>query len=254
MRRIKHVRVVLPAVVALLVAFAALAYAQTGGGYDLSWSTVDGGGGTFSTGGTYELGGTIGQPDAGTLSGGAYSLEGGFWGAAASTLLVGHVTWQGRPDQPHPLQQLPITLTLKTGATELSYPGLTTDASGYFRVEGGDLPGGVYSWRVKGPHGTPDTNTTPGFLANSGTLTWPDGGSLVVEMGVMRAGDANNDNIVEVVDFNILKGTFGRSVGDPLYDARADFDGSQTVEVVDFSLLKGNFGQSGAPPLGGAQP
>ena len=45
-----------------------------------SWWTVDGGGGTFSTGGDYTLGGTIGQPDAGLLAGGDYTLGGGFWG------------------------------------------------------------------------------------------------------------------------------------------------------------------------------
>src|SRR5438045_6444519 len=64
-----------------------LAYAQVGGSYDLSWSTIDGGGGTFSTGGSYSLGGTIGQPDAGSMSGGAYTLTGGFWGAAGATPL-----------------------------------------------------------------------------------------------------------------------------------------------------------------------
>ncbi len=55
------------------------ASAQSGGGYDLTWNTIDGGGATFSIGGPYSLGGTIGQPDAGTLSGGAYTLNGGFW-------------------------------------------------------------------------------------------------------------------------------------------------------------------------------
>ena len=72
--------------VALLV-LAALSWpvvAQTGGGYDLTWSTIDGGGATFSTGGGYSLGGTIGQPDAGLLSGGGYTLGGGFWGGAGS--------------------------------------------------------------------------------------------------------------------------------------------------------------------------
>jgi hypothetical protein len=49
------------------------------GGYELSWWTVDGGGYTYSTGGEYELGGTIGQPDAGMLGGGEYTLGGGFW-------------------------------------------------------------------------------------------------------------------------------------------------------------------------------
>ena len=57
--------------------------AQSGGGYDLTWSTVDGGGGA-SSGGAYALGGTIGQPDAGAMTGGAYSLVGGFWGGGVS--------------------------------------------------------------------------------------------------------------------------------------------------------------------------
>ncbi len=55
------------------------ASAQSGGGYDLTWNTIDGGGVTFSTGGAYSLGGTIGQADAGTMSGGSYTLNGGFW-------------------------------------------------------------------------------------------------------------------------------------------------------------------------------
>ena len=55
------------------------AEAQSGGGYDLTWNTIDGGGVTFSTGGAYSLDGTIGQGDAGTLSGGSYTLTGGFW-------------------------------------------------------------------------------------------------------------------------------------------------------------------------------
>jgi len=71
------------AIAALLVFISTLGlgYAQTGGGYDLSWSTVDGGGATSTTGGTFELGGTIGQPDAGRQTGGAFTLDGGFWGA-----------------------------------------------------------------------------------------------------------------------------------------------------------------------------
>jgi len=65
----------------LLVAGAAWAGSAS---YDLSWWTVDGGGATFSSGGSYELGGTIGQPDAGTLSGGDFTLGGGFWGGGAA--------------------------------------------------------------------------------------------------------------------------------------------------------------------------
>jgi hypothetical protein len=46
--------------------------------YSIDWSTIDGGGGT-STGGVYSVSGTIGQPDAGAMSGGNYMLQGGFW-------------------------------------------------------------------------------------------------------------------------------------------------------------------------------
>ena len=58
------------------------AVAQSGGPYDLTWSTVDGGGVMFSAGGAYSLGGTVGQPDAGPLAGGSYTLLGGFWSGA----------------------------------------------------------------------------------------------------------------------------------------------------------------------------
>src|SRR5438874_11639980 len=80
-----------------LLVFAALALpalAQVGGGFDLSWNTVDGGGYTSSSAGSFALGGTIGQPDAGTMSGGIFGVQGGFWGPdtanAAAPSLVGH--------------------------------------------------------------------------------------------------------------------------------------------------------------------
>ena len=56
--------------------------------WDDSWFTVDGGGQTFSTGGSYSLGGTIGQPDAtaaSALTGGSFTLTGGFWAVAVPT-------------------------------------------------------------------------------------------------------------------------------------------------------------------------
>jgi hypothetical protein len=62
--------------------------AQTGGGYDLTWSSIDGGGGV-STGGGYSLTGAIGQPDAGLqMTGGGYTLNGGFWTGAAPNYRV----------------------------------------------------------------------------------------------------------------------------------------------------------------------
>jgi len=47
--------------------------------YSINWYKVAGGGGT-STNGQFSLSGTVGQPDAsGAMSGGGYSVVGGFW-------------------------------------------------------------------------------------------------------------------------------------------------------------------------------
>jgi hypothetical protein len=63
----------------LLYALAAPASAQTGGGFDLSWWSVDCGGGVASSG-SLSMTCTLGQPDAGQMSGGAFTLSGGFLG------------------------------------------------------------------------------------------------------------------------------------------------------------------------------
>jgi hypothetical protein len=68
-------------VMALVIAGLAISAASASiqaAGYSVSWYTFDGGGGN-STGGVYTLMGTIGQPDAGSHSGGDYDLTGGFW-------------------------------------------------------------------------------------------------------------------------------------------------------------------------------
>lgn len=63
-------------VAAMLAAtIAAPASAQ----YTLDWFTIDGGGAMQATGGPFTMSGTIGQPDAGLLSGANYQLGGGFW-------------------------------------------------------------------------------------------------------------------------------------------------------------------------------
>ena len=62
-----------------------------GAGYDLTWYTIDDGGGTAAGVGSpnpYILNGTVGQPDASTWSGGGYVLVGGFWGGEAAQYRV----------------------------------------------------------------------------------------------------------------------------------------------------------------------
>ncbi|MFL5735353.1 MAG: discoidin domain-containing protein, partial [Chloroflexia bacterium] len=159
------------------------------------------------------------------------------------TLLVGHVTWQGPPAQPHAAQAQPISVTLRlqSGGPDNEYTSLTTDAGGFFTVPL-SLSSGSYRWRVKGPT----------HLATSGLVTLTSGSTSNVEMGLQPAGDCNNTNNVDSSDFTILKGTFGKSVGQIGYDGRADFTGDSVVSASDFNLLRGNFGIGGAPPIGPA--
>ena len=91
----------------LASAFSLRALAQQ---YSIDWYKVAGGGGTSSNG-QYTVSGTVGQHDAGgPMTGGNYSLTGGFWAlisevqtAGAPTLYISHsgntvtVYWQDVP-------------------------------------------------------------------------------------------------------------------------------------------------------------
>lgn len=60
-----------------------LATASAVAQFEIARHTIDGGGAMNSAGGSFLLSGTIGQPDAGYLTGGSFELTGGFWFALA---------------------------------------------------------------------------------------------------------------------------------------------------------------------------
>ena len=132
-----------------------------------------------------------------------------------------------------------ITLTLKLGSTEVNFPAQSTDVSGYFTVDVSTLPAGTYQWRVKAPK----------YLAKSGTVVLTGAAPTSEEMGLIETGDANDDNVVTILDFGIVRSSYGRSSGSTGYDDRADFTGDGLVNVLDFNLMKNNFSMIGAPPL-----
>ncbi|PWK18651.1 HYR domain-containing protein [Xanthomarina spongicola] len=61
----------------------------------------------------------------------------------------------------------------------------------------------------------------------------------------LLAGDANNDNLVNILDFGILSGSFGLTSSDSGYNSSADFDGNEVINILDFGLLSGNFSTIG---------
>jgi hypothetical protein len=117
---------------ALFVVGLMLSAQASFGQYSINWHSIDGGGGT-STGGVFSVSGTIGQPDAGRMSGGAYTLEGGFWAAAIA------VQTQGAPAlviAPSGVGQASISWSPATPgwvlqeATTLAPPNWSDSASG----------------------------------------------------------------------------------------------------------------------------
>jgi len=67
------------AVFGFCILHSSLCLRVQGQSYTIDWYKIAGGGGT-STDGTYQVSGTIGQPDAsGAMTGGNYSLTGGYW-------------------------------------------------------------------------------------------------------------------------------------------------------------------------------
>ncbi len=63
----------------IVILTVALATAALAADLTIDWHTIDGGGRISSTGGWFELSATIGQPDAGFMTGGGFQLTGGFW-------------------------------------------------------------------------------------------------------------------------------------------------------------------------------
>lgn len=94
--------------------------------YSIDWHTIDGGGGT-STGGVFSVSGTIGQPDAGRMIGGNYTIEGGFWSIIAA------VQTEGAP-------LLTVTLT-PTNSVVISWP---YPATGYSLEQNVIVSGGTW--------------------------------------------------------------------------------------------------------------
>ena len=104
----------------------------------------------------------------------------------------------------------------------------STDSTAHFTVTLA-LPTGNYNYKVK------DYKN----LSNGGTLTL-NPGTTNVEMGTLRAGDANNNDVVNTTDFTLLKNAFGTSS-----NLNTDFNNDGITNTTDFTLLKGNFGLVG---------
>ena len=142
--------------------------------------------------------------------------------------LVGAIELQGRPAKPDNCWVVPLTVTLlrPDGSVYHTLPLYTTPYGEFIMLK---LDPGIYDVRVKNPI----------TLANYKSTVRLVPGVNRVALGTLPAGDSSDDNVVDVLDFSLLRARFGT-------DAReADYNGDGVVDVYDFSLLRAHFGLSG---------
>lgn len=104
------------------------ARAQSGGDFDLSWNTVDGGGG-ISKGDDSVVAGSIGLPEAGSSRKGAFRLTAGFWAFPAREAKTPTPTPTSTP-----LVTCTPTVTPEATATRTSTPISSMTATPEFPV------------------------------------------------------------------------------------------------------------------------
>ncbi len=149
--------------------------------------------------------------------------------------LVGLVSFQARPAPPHMDWTSPLSVTLQMangGGADATFSP-PTDATGVFTIT--NIVPGTYDIAVRDRNSL--WNVRNGYALTAGINH--------VNMGTVVAGDANNDEIIDVLDFSILASTYATSFTDLGWDPRADFNNSGAIDILDFSLLASNFGRSG---------
>lgn len=154
----------------------------------------------------------------------------------AAINLQGRVELEGRPTPPNPQWALPLSINLRTtdakGNSSTRGFSLLTGADGTFQMN--DLPAGAYQVAVKGAH-------TLQRVVNVELKT----GDNPIQLGLLREGDAVNDNRINILDFSRLASAFGRCATMTNYLASADFDQDSCITLADVALLVQNFGHMG---------
>ena len=163
---------------------------------------------------------TKNAPDATTTvqgAAGVIKLEGvPNLGAVVGT--VGRVTFQFRP----------------TDGSAAFTQSVSLNGDGSFSLT--NLPAKKYTVWIKGTR----------WLAKVVPLDLTNGSASNLN-ATLTAGDANNDNSVDVLDFGILVNAYGGQIGaaNSDYDYAADFNADGKIDVQDFGLLVNSYGSVG---------
>ena len=197
--------------------------------YDLSWYTIDGGGGMFSAGGTYSLGGTIAQSDAGPMTGGQFEVQGGFWAGAPAGVgvpaatVVGAVSRKANPAGPGGFCDLPLVPPVQSeprqggvsevriafdtapggpGANPVAIEQATCAAPAYVPYSGASTSSATVAGNELVLTFTPGLENARIYRINIGPEVTSISGQSVEVSGLV--GDVNSDGLVNATDRSVV--------------------------------------------------
>lgn len=153
--------------------------------------------------------------------------------------LNGSVTLEGRPTAPHASWQIPLTVEFfepGNNTTPAHTFNTTTDQNGNFNIS--NIPLGTFTVTVKNLHTLKRVKAGQVFVAGNNTVSF----------GTLLEGDANNDNLIDFVDFSALSLSYNKLSGDPGFNPNCDFNNDGIVDFLDFSILSLNYNQNGELP------
>lgn len=131
------------------------------------------------------------------------------------------------------------------GGVEITVPGWagkgTTDSNGAFTLA--NLPEGTqtleFQYKIHGQRVK--------YLLKRLTVTiikGYDNSGAALDV-LMKVGDINGDNLIELADLGYLAASYGASAGTPGFNANCDFNDDDVIELTDLGWLASNYGLRG---------
>jgi hypothetical protein len=242
------------------IIFSITTSAAFGQAFFIDWHTIDGGGGvSTSAGGEFTVSGTIGQPDAGVMSGGGFTIGGGFSGAGtgvpAATLtaavsrkscalnLLPQIRSEPRQGG---ITQLRVTFDVEPGgpgANPVSIEQATCAAQAYVPYAGASAGSGSIEGNTLVLNFTPGLENARTYRLTIGPEVTRIPGQTLEVRGLV--GDANHDGLVNASDRSVVVGVW-TGAG---FSCASDLNSSGATNASDRSIVVGAWtgGQNCAP-------
>jgi hypothetical protein len=155
--------------------------------------------------------------------------------AVATPVLSASAALQGRSSGPITINVYQHGTPTREGAS----PYTATLRNGAFQVKLNGLTPGLYDIEVK---------HAQSLSRKAMSVNLVGGANSPINFGTLLTGDADNNNTIDVVDYNAVVTWFGKRPSDPLVNP--DFDGNNKVDIADYNWVLTNFNRSGPLPPG----